>query len=111
MKKFITISFILFIIVLSFGCSSKEQNKLTIDKVNELSKKGTELSWKDFEKYESKEIGSGIYILKYEIDDKYCLIIGGDTKEAPMYIRLVRNENEDDYIDIREENVEEFIKS
>lgn len=28
-----------------------------------------------------------------------------------MYIRLVYNENKDDFIDIRQENVEEFIKS
>lgn len=111
MKKFILMSLIIFITILLFRCSAQDQNKLTIERVTKLSKKGTELSWKDFEKYESKEVGFGLYILEYEIDDKYHLIIGGrDSKEAPMYIRLVRNENKDDYIDIREENVEKFIK-
>lgn len=113
MKKIVSMILIFLIIFSITGCSPKKEddNTLSIEKVIELSQKGDNLSWKDFEKYKSKEVGFGLYILEYEIDDKYYLIIGGrDSKEAPMYIRLVRNENKDDYIDIREENVENFIK-
>ncbi len=109
------------IIFSAVGCSSKNENEdvLSIEKVIELSQKGNDLSWDDFEKYEGKEVGSGLYILAYEIDDEYHLVIGGgkDKKQAPTYIRLVYNENKDgfidkdDFIDIRQENVEEFIKS
>ena len=112
-KKIVSVILIFSVIFLIAGCSFKKEddNTLSIEKVIEISQKGDNLSWNDFEKYKSKEVGFGLYILEYEIDDKYYLIIGGrDSKEAPMYIRLVRNENKDDYIDIREENVENFIE-
>lgn len=114
MKKIVLMILIFSIILSVAGCYSKkeDENILSIEKVIELSQKGNDLSWDDFEKYEGKEIGSGLYILAYEINDEYHLIIGGgDKKETPMYIRLVYNENKDDFIDIRQENVEEFIKS
>ncbi len=115
MKKII-LMFLIFSVIFSVaGCSSKkeDENVLFIEKVIELSQKGNNLSWDDFEKYEGKEVGSGLYILAYQINNEYQLLIGGgkDKKEAPMYIRLVYSENLDDFIDIRQENAEEFIKS
>ena len=87
------------------------ENKLTLDRVIELSAKGNELMWSDFAQYESIETGSGLYILVYDIDDTFQLIIGGsgNTEETPMYIRLALKENWDTFIDIRTENVQEFI--
>lgn len=114
MKKIISLVLIFSSFFLMVGCSikNKDWDKLSTKKVIQLSQKGTELSWRDFEKYEGKEVGSGLYILKYEVDDEYYLLIGGPGKdERPMYIRLVRNDNKKDYIDIRQESVEEFIKS
>jgi len=99
------------------GCSQKSEiqmsdNKLTLDKVVELSAKGNDLSWSDFEQYQSTETGSGLYILIYEIDDAFDLWIGGGAlDESPMYIRLVSKENKDNCIDIRTEDVKEFIES
>lgn len=92
--------------------------KLTIEKVKELAKKGDSLSWSDFEQYRHTDIGSGLYIYFYEIDENYCLVIGGGDKQAaPMYIRLVLkpydHEFLDDkaYIEIRTDNVNDFINS
>ena len=87
------------------------ENKLTLDRVIELSAKGNELTWSDFAQYESIETGSGLYILVYDIDDTFQLIIGGsgNTEETPMYIRLALKDNWDTFIDIRTENVQEFI--
>lgn len=92
--------------------------ELTLEKVKELSKKGDALSWSDFELYRHTDIGSGLYIYFYEIDENYCLVIGGgDTQTAPLYMRLVLkpydHEFLDDkpYIDIRTENVDDFINS
>ena len=87
------------------------ENKLTLDRVIELSAKGNELMWSDFAQYESIETGSGLYILVYDIDDTFQLIIGGsgNTEETPMYIRLALKDNWDTFIDIRTENVQEFI--
>lgn len=90
------------------SCSNKQP--LTLEKVIELSHKGQELSWDDFERYDSKEIGSGLYILRYEIDETYSLLIGGNSpKHKPAYIRLVKADHSEKAIDIRESHVEEFI--
>ena len=87
------------------------ENKLTLDRVIELSAKGNELTWSDFAQYESIETGSGLYILVYDIDDTFQLIIGGsgNTEETPMYIRLALKDNWDTYIDIRIEDVQSFV--
>lgn len=88
------------------------KEKLTLEKVIELSHKGQELSWNDFKSYDSTEIGSGLYILRYGIDESYYLLIGGNNPRGkPAYIRLVKVDNSESYIDIRENNVEEFIQS
>lgn len=92
--------------------------ELTIEKIKELAKKGDALSWSDFESYRHTAIGSGLYTYFYEIDENYCLVIDGEnTQAAPLYIRLVLkpydHEFLDDktYIDIRTENVDDFINS
>ena len=106
---------ILLIMILSlglFGCSKPAPNQLTLDKVVELSSKGEELTWSDFEQYEGQECGSGLYILNYTIDDDYELMIGGTpTEKIPMYIYLVRKNDAGDSesIDIRREDVQAFI--
>ncbi len=103
-------------VIILGGCSSFEPTKLTLEIVKELAKKGEDLTWNDFEQYNYEDIGSGLYIYHYNIDENYCLMIGGgDIQSAPMYIRLVSKPNDsqfiDDgkYIDIRTENIDDFI--
>lgn len=76
-----------------------------------MAKKKDSLSWDDFEKYEGMEIGSGLYILCYDIDEDFYLLIGGGSKDAaPMYIRLVRDGTKDDSFDLlTDDDVENFI--
>lgn len=84
--------------------------KLTLEKVIDLSHKKQELSWNNFDRYDSKEIGSGLYILRYEIDEGYYLLIGGNhPSQKPLYIKLIQTKNPENYIDIRKNSVEEFI--
>jgi len=89
--------------------------KITLDNVIELSKKGNELTFYDFENhYLHYDIGIGMIIEKYEINKNYYLIVEGNTCK-PMYIKLVycslSPENITKEIDIRKEDVEKFIKS
>ena len=120
MKKILCfLVLILFLILTITACGNKaveekvlgdEIPELTLEKVIELSKKGNELSWKDFERYVSIEIGSGLYIRRYDIDENYYLLIGGGSiDEKPMYIYLVKANNPDNYIDIRIDNISSFI--
>ena len=80
---------------------TSKSGKLTLDIVEILSKKGDKLSWEDFKVYDGKEIGSGLYIMLYPIDDNYEILIGGASpNEIPMYIYLV-NKDTEKHIDIR----------
>ena len=91
---------------------AKENKLLSLNDVIMLSQKGMDLTWSDFEGFAYIETGSGLYIRVYEINELFELWIGGgDTDEQPMYIYLrVRNEAED-RIDIRTENVTDFISA
>ncbi|MBP1905250.1 hypothetical protein J2Z32_001878 [Paenibacillus turicensis] len=119
-KKFI--GFCIFILMLIMtSCSNKQlevndqwqlfrKEKLTLEKVIDLSHKKQELSWNDFDRYDSKEIGSGLYILRYEIEEGYYLLIGGNhPTQKPLYIKLIQTKNPENYIDIRKNSVEDFI--
>lgn len=82
--------------------------QLTLDDVIELSSKGEELVWEDLADYIGYETGSGLYIVTFDIDDNYTLIVGGfGAVGKPSYAHLTYND--DTYIDIRTEDVEAFI--
>ncbi len=116
MKKRLTFLLTMICILGLCGCSPKQAvqpsgNKLTLDKVVELSAKGEALSWSDFESYESVDTGSGLYILTYDIDDMFTLYIGGGSlDEPPMYMCLMSKKNPDSIIDIRSGDVQAFIE-
>ncbi|MEK4513461.1 hypothetical protein EJP82_08410 [Paenibacillus anaericanus] len=120
MRRIVSSFLILFLVITMTACGNKEaeesqvfkkeKDNLSLENVIELSIKGNELSWKDFKIYDSTDIGSGLYIQHYDIDEKYYLLIGGGSiDEKPMYIRLVKANNSDDYIDIRTDDIDEFI--
>jgi len=83
--------------------------KLTLDDVVTLSKKGNALSWSDFERYQGREIGSGLYIMQYRIDELFDVLVGGVPDEKPMYIYLRINNEAEDHIEIRTEDISAFI--
>lgn len=84
---------------------------LTIETVKELAKKGQELTWKDFEAYDGSDVGSGAYVYCYEMDNDLKLIITGTSlEEKPMYILLVKNDDTENGIDIRTEDIDTFLK-
>ncbi len=116
MKKLIAFVLALVCVLGLLGCGQQEgiqqdSNKLTLEKVIELSAKGEELTWSDFEQYAYEDVGSGLYIYRYDIDSNYELRIGGTPSVEPMYIHLVLKANMDNYIDIRTDDVHEFIES
>ena len=89
------------------------ETRLIMEKVEELSEKGEALTWSDFEQYEnSGDIGSGLYVIRYDMEESYYVLVGGaDMETFPMYIRLVSTENPDNYIDIRTESIGDFAIS
>ncbi len=98
------------VIHLFYGPQGTEsQRKLTLDDVVMLSQKGDALTWSDFERYQGQEIGSGLYIMCYEIDELFDVLVGGVPDETPWYISLKVNYEADGSIDIRTEDVSTFI--
>ena len=93
-----------------FGITLPVLNTLSLNDVIMLSGKGEELTWADFEGYAHIDTGSGLYINKFDIDTQYSLWIGGVPEGLPMYIRLLCNVDEE-YIDIRTDDVTEFIQA
>ncbi|PKM51725.1 MAG: hypothetical protein CVV02_05540 [Firmicutes bacterium HGW-Firmicutes-7] len=88
---------------------TKIKNNLSLVDVQELSIKGEALTWEDFEPYNGENIGSGLYIMYYKIDNEFNVFVGGGSKkEKPHYIILINN-NSGNQIDIRTENVEDFL--
>ena len=64
----------------------------------------------DFEQYDYTEVGSGLYIRKYEIDGRFRLWIGGGGPDSdPMYIYLALADDFETRIDIRDGGTEAFI--
>jgi hypothetical protein len=90
----------------------EEGEQMKLKDVVELSKKGSDLCWGDLAKYKGVDIGSGLFILEYDLGNGYMLHVGGTSPvistdtEAIMYARLSHGEKT---IDIRTDDVEAFI--
>jgi len=80
---------------------------MTLKDVVELAKKGNDLDWADFKDYNGRDIGSGLYIWEYKLEDGYVLDVGGDVMKKPLYILLSHNDEKG--IDIRTDDVKEYI--
>lgn len=87
--------------------------RLTLEEVQRLSEFGAELTWTDFMyQYDYVETGSGLYIQVYEIDEMFSLWIGGfSTNNVPMYIYLQTDTEPEDRVEIRTQDVSDFIKA
>ena len=70
--------------------TNDQKHYLTIEDMLDLSEKGNDLTWSDFEGYEHTDVGSGLYIWELDIQDCNCKlhIGGGSLEEKPSYIRL-----------------------
>ena len=95
-----------------YGRDATSPGVLSVNDLLILSQKGYDLTWTDFEKYDYAEVGSGLYIRLYKINEQFELWVGGtDTDSNPMYIYLALAGDLDTRIDIRNGGVAEFIQA
>ncbi|NLT09640.1 MAG: hypothetical protein GXY08_09075 [Ruminococcus sp.] len=83
---------------------------MTKDDIRKLSSMGMKLTVADFDKFIGVDIGSGIYVMKYEIadiDDEYLLVGSGGLSQEPLYVRLKCCDGTE--IDIRTEEFKRMI--
>lgn len=86
-----------------------EKTPLTLTDVISLSAEGESLTWEDFAGYACRDVGSGLYVCRYDIDDTFYLLIGdGKLTGTPMYIRLVCS-SADVYADVTTDDVRAFV--
>ena len=83
--------------------------ELTIEIVKELAKKGENLMFQDFKEYKGMEIGSGLYIMEYLINDKFKLVVGGADVTGKPFYALLEKAGVKKGIEIRTEDIEKFI--
>lgn len=88
--------------------SDEKESSLTLDDLKLIAKKGDSVSFEDFSPYDGQDIGSGLYIMSYQMESPYSVLVGGVPGEKPMYVELYDNKTQK-HIDIRQENIEEFI--
>ena len=90
------------------GNLTETEKQLTLHDVRELSKKGDTLTWADFEPYQHTDVGSGLSVYKYDLEDGYTLLVGGVPGQKPVYIRLSKGERN---VDLRDgaDAVEAFL--
>ncbi|WP_165835576.1 M56 family metallopeptidase [Ruminiclostridium sufflavum] len=83
---------------------------LTLDELKLIAKKGDAVSWDDFALYYGQDIGFGLYIMHYSMEEPYYVRVGGVPGESPMYARLYSAETEKS-IDILQESIDDFVKN
>ena len=82
---------------------------LTMSHVIELSKKGEQLSWEDLYPYKGKDIGSGLYVINFPINDRFNLVCS-DTKLTGSPMSAFLSDRETGLsIDIRACDIRSFI--
>ena len=83
---------------------------MTLADVVELSKLGMKLTWEDLRQYAGTDIGSGLYVVRFDIDPEFYLLVGdGKTTGEPMYASL-NAVSSGASCDIRQSDVESFIR-
>ena len=79
---------------------------LTLDDVVFLAEKGDSLTWGDFENYDSQEVGSGLYIRQYPIDELFSLGLSGQwdpaSDDVPDRIVLSARDGTGEVVDLRD---------
>ncbi|MCR4796067.1 MAG: dockerin type I repeat-containing protein [Ruminococcus sp.] len=88
----------------------EKSEKMTLDDVIELSKKGDELTWSDFEAYNGIKSGTPFDMLAYLylIDEGYYLSVSGAVDGAPDKVQLCHY-NQNISVDVLTGDVEAFI--
>jgi len=93
---------------LRFTRTGENARLMTMEDVLNLSTKKMELNWEDLLPFLGKDIGSGLYVIRYDIDSDYYLLVGdGKTEGNPMYANLCHRDGS--WIDIRAGDVKRFL--
>ena len=94
-----------------------EPRRMTLDDVLELSARGEALTWEALLQFEGEDVGSGLYIYRFPINEDYCLEASdGKLSGTPTRVLLVAAADDGTFsaspgrcVDIRTEDVAAFL--
>ena len=85
------------------------KRQITTDDIIELSRSGYSLTMADFAGFQGEDIGSGLYVMEYEVSGgKFRLLVGSGNCTDIIYANL-EVVNGRQMTDIRDGDIEEFI--
>jgi len=84
--------------------------QLTMEIVKELSHKKDQLRAEDFADYMGRAVGSGLYIMEYPVDENYFLMVGSSAPNGKLLYVFLNKKGSEKRIDIRNENIDEFLE-
>ncbi len=85
--------------------------ELTLARVIELSHKGNTLTWEDLYPFKGTDIGSGLYVLEFPINDRYTLRCNGGSVTGSPWSAILTDCQTGLSIDIRSNFVEGFLSA
>ena len=87
MRYFRSSMIVLLVVVICSACqtvqSEEPKESISLSDLNNLSQEAATLHWDDFEEYLFEDIGSGIYIRKYNVEGGHQLLVTGKSLESP----------------------------
>jgi len=105
-----SITLFLILIMCSACLSTKEEGAsgaILLDELKSLSEMGVSLNWDDFNKYSFEDIGSGVYIRKYQIEGGHELFITGKSlKSLPEKIYIINTNGKE--LSLTQDDLSEF---
>jgi hypothetical protein len=110
-KTFMFSMTLFFVLIICSACQSNQEEGpsgyISLDELKILSEKGVSLNWDHLSMYSFEDIGSGIYIRKYQIEGGHQLFISGKSlKSPPEKIYIVKQNGEEIYL--TKDNLIEF---
>lgn len=91
-----------------------EQSKkvpLTLEALKQIAAKGADhIGWEDFYPYRGTDVGSGLYIRRYEIDSQYYVLIGGASPQMPPWYVMLFDAYGPRKMDVLQEDIDEFTQ-
>ncbi len=93
--------------------NTDNKQDMTMNDVFELSKKGKNLTWSDFENYQhGQDIGSGLAVYEFKIanySNRFTLVVGYSDENSLQYVRLKSSGSTIDITESSENDIMMFI--
>ena len=86
-----------------------EKREMTLEDLRTLAAKGDSLLMEDLKNFNGTDVGSGLYILQFEVEGGYTLLVGSAAPRGKPFYAILNVPGFEGSIDIRNDDVGGFI--